>query len=618
MATLRRSEPLSLTHPNLIEEWDYEKNSPLTPEQISSGSNKKVWWKCSEGHSWEAIIQSRTRGTRCPYCSGNKVISGVNDLASLYPNLAKEWDFARNETLKPSDVSSQSHQKVWWKCSLGHSWNADIGNRARGVGCPYCSNKKVLQGYNDLATINPKLSAEWNYEKNYPLKPTQVSIGTNKKVWWKCSEGHEWPAIINDRGTKQVGCPYCANRKVLVGFNDLGTARPEISKEWNYEKNGDLTPEKCTTGSRKKVWWKCSNGHEWEAKITDRSRGGGCPICSNHKVLSGYNDLATVNPELAKEWNYEKNKGLKDKDGRDISTPDKVTIYSSQSVWWRCSRGHEWKVSISSRSSGHDCPRCQHIGSSKAEQGIVYYLSQCCVVEPRAMISKQEIDVYLPDHKIGIEYDGKHWHRNKQALENKKNIILKSSGIVLFRIKESDHNCLEENVILYKYDDMGTNYEWALKSLFCIIAEIVGDEKIKTIDVNVQRDSLKIREQFSLLIKKNSLAAKYPMLSLEWNYEKNGILQPEMFYPGSSEKVWWKGKCGHEWQAKIDNRVRGAGCPYCAGTAAKPVICIETGKTYKSMTAAAKASGIKNKDLISLCCKGELETAGGFHWRFNY
>lgn len=416
-----------------------------------------------------------------------------------------------------------------------------------------------------LSKTHPDLVKEWDYEKNAPLMPDQVSAGSNKKVWWKCSKGHEWQTIINDRGTKHVGCPYCANRKVLVGFNDLGTLRPDIAKEWDYEKNGDLRPENCTVGCRKKVWWKCSYGHIWCAQVTDRSRGVGCPVCSNHKVLSGHNDLATIAPDLAKEWDYEKNKGLKDKAGRDISTPDKVTIFSSQSVWWRCNRGHEWKTAISSRSSGHECPRCQHIGSSKAEQGIVYYLSKCCEVEPRAVVDQQEIDVYLPEHRIGIEYDGKHWHRNKQYLESNKNNVLKSIGISLFRVKESDHNCIDGNIIYYKYDDMGANYEWALKALFGIISDLIGNEQIEKIEIDVKRDSLKIREQFSLLAKKNCIAVKCPEIAKEWNYKKNGVLTPEMFFPGSSEKVWWIGKCGHEWQAIIDNRVRGTGCPYCLG-----------------------------------------------------
>ena len=164
---------------------------------------------------------------------------------------------------------------------------------------------KYEVGINDLETWckqNNKsyLLDEWDYEKNIIL-PSEVTRGSNKRVWWKCSNGHEWAAIVYNR-IKGVGCPYCGNFAVLVGFNDLVTTNPALAVEWNYEKNGELKPTDVTAGSHKRVWWKCSKGHEWVSDIKSRNSGNNCPYCSNKKVLSGYNDLLAVYPDIAAEW----------------------------------------------------------------------------------------------------------------------------------------------------------------------------------------------------------------------------------------------------------------------------------------------------------------------------
>ena len=126
-------------------------------------------------------------------------------------------------------------------------------------------------------------------------------------------------------------------------------SNPEIAKEWNYEKNGNLKPEHFAANSHKKVWWKCSKGHEWQATIKDRNNGNGCPYCSSKIVLKGFNDLQTVNPALAKEWNYERNNGL---------SPADVMPNSDKKVWWICSKGHEWQALIGNRHKGNGCPQC--------------------------------------------------------------------------------------------------------------------------------------------------------------------------------------------------------------------------------------------------------------------
>ena len=127
--------------------------------------------------------------------------------------LVREWNYKKNKDIDINKITSGSHKKVWWICSKHHEWEADVSSRYKGHGCPYCNNLKALAGYNDLATINPKLAKEWNYEKNGNLKPSDVLPGSHKKVWWICSKGHEWDAVINNRTNGYNKCPFCKDEK---------------------------------------------------------------------------------------------------------------------------------------------------------------------------------------------------------------------------------------------------------------------------------------------------------------------------------------------------------------------------------------------------------------------
>ena len=161
------------------------------------------------------------------------------------------------------------------------------------------AEKKEKQYVSD----NAQLMAEWNWEKNSAFNPAHWNCGSNVKVWWRCHQAHEWQAKINSRN-RGSGCPYCSGRYAVVGQNDLLTVNPTLASEWNYSKNGELLPSHVMPNSHFTVWWKCHEGHEWQAKIDNRSNGRGCPYCFGQKVLQGYNDLQTINPNLANEWNY--------------------------------------------------------------------------------------------------------------------------------------------------------------------------------------------------------------------------------------------------------------------------------------------------------------------------
>lgn len=228
------------------------------------------------------MVKTRVFGSGCPVCANRAVLPGQNDLGTTHPVLAAQWHPTKNGGLTPQSVTAGTHRKVWWRCEMGHEWQAAIASRADGTGCPVCAGKQVLPGENDLASRFPGIAAQWNEARNGTLTPEQISAYSNRRVWWRCELGHEWQAAVGGRTKSGTGCPYCANRKVLAGFNDLATARPVLAAQWHPTLNGTLTPEMVMPGSHQKVWWQCDAGHIWRAVI--HSRAGpqkcGCPVCA--------------------------------------------------------------------------------------------------------------------------------------------------------------------------------------------------------------------------------------------------------------------------------------------------------------------------------------------------
>ena len=358
---------LMTRNPELASQWDSESNSPLTPRDVQIGSNISVYWLCNQGHSYPAKVNLRSSGTGCPYCAGQKVLQGFNDLASKNADLAKEWDYERNGELRPEDVTSGSGRKVSWICSKDHSFTASVNLRNQGSSCPYCSGNKVLEGFNDLASVFPHLAAEWDYERNAPLKPSEVMSGSPKSYFWLCSSKHSFKSSLASRsGPMARGCPYCAGQRVLKGVNDLASSHPSLAREWDYERNGPLSPEDVFPASARKVWWICSNRHPFQASLAHRSKQNrGCPYCAGQKVLTGFNDLETVNPELAREWDFSRN---------GVALPSQVTSGTKKKFFWLCSEQHSYQAAVSTRKAGTGCPTCAKYGFDGSQPGLLYLI----------------------------------------------------------------------------------------------------------------------------------------------------------------------------------------------------------------------------------------------------
>lgn len=336
---MSKSQPLSLTHPDLSLQahgWD--------PSTLSFGSHAKKEWRCELGHIWIASVAHRARGTGCPICNGNAVLVGFNDLATTAPEIAKQaygWD--------PKLVTRNSNKKVLWECSLGHIWDVAPNQRSAGYGCPFCSGKKVLAGFNDLMSTDPEIA-----EQAHGWDPTTVSRGSDAKKDWKCEYDHVFNSSVSAR-TSGRGCHFCSGHKVLAGFNDLETTDPEIaSKAHGWD------AKTVSRSSASKREWICGEGHTWVAVVHSLTRGSGCPICSGKKLLIGFNDLATTDPEIAKQAF-----------GWDAST---VTRSSNMRLSWKCSVGHEWKTSPGHRTDGTGCPSCATSGFDYNSPSWLYFI----------------------------------------------------------------------------------------------------------------------------------------------------------------------------------------------------------------------------------------------------
>ena len=324
-----------------------------------------------------------------------------DSLANSKLELLNEWDYEKNSLIcSPEEISKGSGKKIWWKCDKGHSYQQTPNKRiSRGYGCPYCSGKKVLVGFNDLKTLNFDLAEEWDYEKNAGKDPTEFTLHSNTKVWWKCKKcGYEWASKINDRANGR-SCPVCSKQKRIKAFrentylrrgeNDLASVRPDLLNEWDYEKNCDILPTDFTRNSNQKVWWKCSTcGNEWQATIANRAnRNSGCPKCMKHERTSF--------PEQA------------------------ILFYVQQ----------------------------------KYSDAINSYTE--------LFTDLTELDVYIPSIKTGIEYDGLAWHSNSRSAKKAKQKYLacRENGIRLIRVSElQDNNDFNDEFIYReKLTDDGLN-----------------------------------------------------------------------------------------------------------------------------------------------------------------
>jgi very-short-patch-repair endonuclease len=388
-----------------------------------------------------------------------------------------------------------------------------------------------------LATLNSEVAKQWHPTKNGILTPYDVSEKSQRKVWWLCDKGelcvHEWTAVIKNRTSNKSGCPFCSGNKVCLD-NCLATKNPEVAKQWHPTKNGDLTPFDVLSNSHKVVWWLCDKGelsnHDWKATPNGRQKRG-CPFCTGQKACLD-NCLATKNLERAKYWHPTKN---------GSRNPNNITAGSNKLFWWMCEKGHEWKAPPSRRIQGSGCKYCNG-GTSFLQQMLYFYVKQVFEGTSNKVSIKinnkvKEADIFIPEIDFIIEYDGGYWHKGREKEELEKDNLFLGKGYNVLRIREKGLDKPLNKKVDFIFCDAKKEEDMMGNLLLYLTSHRkVNDEqkqKISDIDININRDRNEIISSYKKSIKEKSFMVTHPKLAVEWFYEKNKFLEPEMFTYGS-------------------------------------------------------------------------------------
>ena len=331
-----------------------------------------MWWRGECGHSWQLSVRTRAfNDAGCPYCGRRLTLEGFNSAECLDAGILHLWHPTKNGDPKPSQVSDRTAKRTWLQCpTCGYEWRESLrGTRKESRKCPSCHGGRghyLAKGSNDLGSKRPDVARQLDPELNGGLCAEGLHAHAGAMVWWRGPCGHVWRERVSMRSMRvDDSCPYCKNRKLLRGFNDLATAYPELVAEWDFERNGDLRPTDVIASSNKRVWWKCGEGHEWSGLVANRARRGkadpGCPYCSGRKVLAGFNDLAATHPGIAAMWHPRMNRRLK---------PAGVQAVSRKPAWRRGECGHVYQMAVRDgvRAKPGCCPYCS--GRKRPERPI--------------------------------------------------------------------------------------------------------------------------------------------------------------------------------------------------------------------------------------------------------
>jgi hypothetical protein len=427
------------------------------------------------------------------------------------------------------------------------------------------SDKKYASDY-------PELVAEWHPTKNGSTLPEDVRHGSNKPTWWKCSEGHEWQAAVYHR-VSGTGCPKCFNssrsermRPKTSGKFNLLTENPTVCQQWDFGRN-KFPPAHYLPKSSANVWWTCSEGedHQWKARIDSRTEPNdgvknGCPFCAGRKPSKAYN-LGIMNPRLLEEWHPTLNE----------KTPFDYTPSSNRKVWWQCGKGHEWEAAINNRTAGRNCPTC----SNKSSRNEIRLLTEIKAVFgnvlSRHKLGQYEVDIFLPEMGVAIEYDGWWWHKDSQEKDRRKQLEVTKAGFQLIRVREAPLPSITSKEIVV--DGAASISKSDVASVVRLVSEAHFFDYAAS-DGFLNEELYKVYlDYFPSPFPENSLAEKKPTLASEWHPTKNMPLTPANFAPNASYSAWWLCGNGHEWEATINNR-RVRNCPYCAGRYATPENCM--------------------------------------------
>lgn len=428
-----------------IQQWDIDKNG-CTIQEYSASKKNKVWWNCDKYHSYSASIHSRENGTGCPYCSGNKILIGYNDPETLYPELAKYYH--DNNTIPLKNLTSTSKKKTLWNCPVcsytfenpTYSVIKAYKEQKQSLRCPICSGRKVIPGINDFQTLHQDKIKYWDFTKNEKL-PSEVRPQSRYKAWWICEKNHSYQLMMMSFMQFSNPCPVCKKEEKESNLIKNSQIKDKYHQWYNDE--GDIYNK--SINDRKSYTWKCpKKSHVFKKSIKNMEFI--CPICSIED-----RSLQKICPSIAKEYS------------QDNNTPsNEISYNSAKIVKWNCNQGHSWETPVYARvNSNTGCPYCSNAGTSQQERELADFLSDYTEVITRTteVIHPNELDIYLPEHGIAIEFNGLYWHteekgKGKYYHYNKFNLC-QQKDIQLITIWSDDYKNnpeLIQSMILHKIE----------------------------------------------------------------------------------------------------------------------------------------------------------------------
>lgn len=573
-----RQTNLAQIFPIISAEWHPLKNGTRQPSDFTRGSHYKAWWRCKQGHEWESVIQNRTGQKQgCPYCAGKRVCK-ENSLAALFPEVAKEWHPTRNAALQPSSVRPSTHQKVWWQCNQGHSWQVSPKDRTgpRKSGCPVCHNlgrseiyrARALKKKESLAKSHPALVSEWHSTRNDGRNPTEFVEASNWLAWWRCQKGHEWQARISKRAWGAQGCPFCSNKRVAVD-NNLATNRPDLAFQWHPSRNGKLNPSLVTFSTGRNVWWRCPRGHSWRTSVYSRSiRGSGCPFCSNASTskleLRVLVELKSIFPLTS--WRTR----IKGKEV-DVLVPEKMVAVEIDGYPW-----HQRKVAEDKEKRIHlkrHGYRLIRLRDSKllplrlSKDDVVYDNNTFKVLDIQrlvTMICGQDIPsrarAYLRRHDFA---DDRSYRKIIACLPSPPaGESLADAHPEL--LPEWDFKANAPLIPSMFTTGSGVKVAWKCTKCNHKWHAVIGSRATGRGCPRCMKSLIgERRSQAS--IRKHGTVAKHSRLMPLWYTERNQMigLEPDHISVQSPTRAWWRCPNGHVWETEIRNLFRGTGCMVC-------------------------------------------------------
>ena len=364
----------------------------------------------------------------------------LDDVPVLYKQLV-------SHDAAPFDDEIKINHKLWWWCDkYGCAYDMSLKNKLTNPSsCSVCNGSRVFTGFNDLLTVDPVLASEWDNEKN-DMPPSEVKFSSSKHYWFRCGVcSHSFRSRLSQRIKIKTGCPKCvqADRLKSRGLVLASEVDGDMGAMFRGEANKAITSTSQTL-----VNWECSDGHMWEQAPRDFK---GCPFCSGERMtvnIDGTQSVITKPvgttiadvPSLAQFFD------------ESNSIPSAfLSVSSARHVAWLCTNKHRWnapvysmKRSVENGFSG--CPQCTQIVSNKEKELVTFIRSVLpddvqVVTNDRSLIAPKELDVYIPELGVAVEFNGLYWHDDSHVPNGEHARKLKlcaERGVQLITVWEDD------------------------------------------------------------------------------------------------------------------------------------------------------------------------------------